>query len=247
LDPLHQFTIVPLIPIHIGGYDLSFTNSSLFMLIAVGLSTALLVYGMRPRALVPGRWQSVVEVLYEFIATMVRTNAGHHSGPFVPFVFSLFLFVLLCNLLGMLPYAFTVTSHIIVTGALAVVVIGIVTLIGIVRHGLKFFTIFVPKGVPALMIPIIVPLEMISYCMRPISLSVRLFANMMAGHAMLKVFASFVIMLASSLGIAGYLVGIGPIVITVALIGFELMVALIQAYVFALLTAIYLHDALELH
>ncbi|MBI1207618.1 MAG: F0F1 ATP synthase subunit A [Azospirillum sp.] len=247
MDPLHQFNIVPIIPIFIGTGNVSFTNSALFMMIAVGIAVFLMVFGMRKRALVPGRWQSVAELLYEFIVKLVRTNAGIDARPFVPFVFTLFMFLLLGNLLGMVPYSFTFTSHIIVTFAMGVTVITVVTIVGLVKHGFHFFSLFMPHGAPLLLAPLIIPLEIISYFMRPVSLSVRLFANMMAGHTMLKVFASFVIMLGAGLGGVGYVVGILPIMINVALVAFEFLVAIIQAFVFTLLTTIYLRDAIELH
>ena len=247
MDPLHQFQIQPIVPIRIGDLDLSFTNSSMFMVIAVLLITALLVYGMRGRALVPGRLQSAAELFYEFVANLVRENAGPEARRFFPFVFSLFMFILIGNMLGMIPGAFTFTSHIIVTFALALTVFVFVTLLGLLKHGLHFFSFFVPHGAPAVLLPLIVPIEIISYLSRPISLSVRLFANMMAGHTMLKVFASFTALLGGALGAGGFLVGILPLAINVALVGFELLVAFLQAYVFTLLTCLYIRDALELH
>ncbi|MEI6557985.1 MAG: F0F1 ATP synthase subunit A [Rhodospirillaceae bacterium] len=247
MDPLHQFHINPIFKVVVGNTDVSFTNSSLSMIAVVVIVFSLMNYGMRSKSMVPGRLQSVAEMLYELIAGMVRDNAGHDARPFFPFVFTLFSFILFGNLLGMIPGVFTYTSHIIVTFALALFVFVMVTLVAIVKHGFKFFTSFMPHGVPIAMAPILVPIELISYMSRPISLSVRLFANMMAGHAMLKVFAGFTIMMIGSMGAVGYLAGAVPLVINIALIGFEIMVAFLQAYVFTILTCLYLKDALELH
>lgn len=239
-SPLHQFEIQPFVPIHIGGTNISFTNSSLFMVLAVAAVSFFLIYGMRRHELVPGRLQSMAEMAYEFVADMVRDNVGTAGRKYFPFIFTLFMFILFGNLLGLLPYSFTFTSHIVVTGALALVVIVGVTMVGIVRHGLHFFSFFVPKGVPVALLPLMVPIEVISYLSRPVSLSIRLFANMMAGHTMLKVFAGFVVLL-------GFLGGWAPLVMNVALTAFELLVAFLQAYVFTVLTCIYLNDALHLH
>lgn len=239
-SPLHQFVIQPLLPIQAGGVDLSFTNSSLFMVLAVALVTLFLTLGMRGRALVPGRFQSMAEMSYEFVAAMVRDNVGAAGRQYFPFIFSLFMFVLFGNLLGLIPYSFTFTSHIVVTAALALTVIFGVTVIGVVKHGFHFFSFFVPKGVPALLLPLMIPIEVISYLSRPVSLSIRLFANMMAGHTMLKVFAGFVVVL-------GFLGGWAPLAMDVALTAFELLVAFLQAYVFTVLTCIYLNDAVHLH
>ncbi len=239
-SPLHQFEIHALVPIHIGGTDVSFTNSALFMVLAVAAASLFLLYGMRGRDLVPGRFQAMAEMAYEFVANMVRDNVGTAGRKYFPFIFTLFMFILFGNLLGLLPYSFTFTSHIVVTGALALVVITGVTLVGIIRHGFHFFSFFVPKGVPAALLPLMVTIEVISYLSRPVSLSIRLFANMMAGHTMLKVFAGFVVLL----GFAG---GWAPLIMDVALLAFELLVAFLQAYVFTVLTCIYLNDALHLH
>lgn len=239
--PISQFEIKPLVEIGpIAGLDLSFTNSSLFMLLAVVVSVGLMVVGARKRAMVPGRLQSVTELSYEFIANMVKDNVGSEGRKYFPFIFSLFMFILFGNMLGMIPYSFTFTSHIIVTFTLAMVVFVLVTIIGLARHGLKWFSYFMPDGAPIAMSPIIVPIEVISYLSRPVSLSIRLFANMMAGHTMLKVFAGFSVML----GVVG---GLGPLAINVALTGFEFLVAFLQAYVFAILSCLYLHDAIHLH
>ena len=238
-NPLHQFTIERLIPIHIGGVDASFTNSALVMSLAVILITAFVLLTTRRAALVPSRWQSVTELLYEFIAKTVDDNAGHGARPYLPFVFSLFMFILFGNLLGMIPYSFTFTSHIIVTFALAGVVFIGVTIIGIAKHGFHFLRLFVPHGVPKVLLLLLVPIEVLSYFIRPFTLSIRLFANMMAGHTMLAIFAGFV----AVLGIGGVL----PLGVDVALVLLELLVAVLQAYVFAILTCLYLNDALHLH
>lgn len=247
MDPLHQFQINPIIPIRIGDLDLSFTNSALFMVLAVLLATAMLVFGMRGRDLVPGRLQSAAEMFYEFIAGMVRENAGPEARRYFPFVFSIFIFVLFGNMLGMVPGSFTFTSHIIVTFALAMTVFVFVTLLGIVKHGLHFFSLFMPQGAPLVLAPLLIPIEVISYLSRPVSLSVRLFANMLAGHTMLKVFASFTALMGAGLGAGGFALGILPLLVNIGLIGFEILVAFLQAYVFTLLTCLYIRDALELH
>ncbi len=238
-SPLEQFTIKPLAPIEIGGYDVSFTNSSLFMVLTIILATVFLAGGMRRRAMVPGRWQSMAELSYEFIANMVRDNVGSEGRRFFPFVFTLFMFILFGNMLGMLPYGFTFTSHIIVTFTLAIVVFVGVTVLGFVKHGIGFLKFFAPSGVPIFIMPLLIPIEIISYLSRPISLSVRLFANMLAGHTLLKVFGGFVI----ALGVAGVV----PFAFLVALMGLELLIAFLQAYVFAILTCLYINDALHLH
>lgn len=244
-NPLEQFVIRPIYPIQLGNVDVSFTQSSLWMGIAIVLATALMTLSMRSRALVPGRWQNVAEMFYEFINGMVRENLGDEGRKYFPFVFSIFMIVLMGNLLGMVPYSFTYTSHIIVTGTLAVMVCLLALVVGLVKHGLHFFSLFLPKGLPWPLIPLIVMIEIISYLSHPVSLSVRLFANMVAGHTMLKVFAGFsVTMLALT---AGYLLGALPMIVNIALIGLEIMIAFIQAYVFAILTCIYLKDAIELH
>ena len=239
LQPLEQFTIERLVPLHIGGLDVSFTNSALLMAIAVVAITALTVLSTRGAALVPGRWQSLAEMSYEFVADMVDTNAGHGARQYLPFVFTLFMFILFSNLLGLVPYSFTVTSHIIVTFALAAVVFIGVTIIGFVRHGTHFLRLFVPEGVPAVLLLLLVPIEVLSYFIRPFTLSIRLFANMLAGHTMLAIFGGF----AASVGF----LAIFPLAINVALVGLELLVAALQAYVFAILTCLYLRDALHLH
>lgn len=239
-NPLQQFEVKTLIPIHMGGVDASFTNASMFMMFAVAGVATFLMLSMRGRALVPTRWQSMAELSYEFIASMVRDNVGTEGRKYFPFIFSLFMFVLFANLIGLLPYSFTFTSHIIVTFAMAITVFLGVTVIGIVRHKLHFLSFFLPAGVPKIMAPILVPIEIISYLSRPVSLSIRLFANMMAGHTMMKVFAGFVI----PLGIFG---GWAPLGVDIALTAFEFLVAFLQAYVFTVLTCLYLNDAINLH
>jgi F-type H+-transporting ATPase subunit a len=237
---MHQFEIVRLLKLEPFGLDASFTNSSLFMVIAAGVSIAFLTFAMSNRSLVPNRMQSAAELAYEFIANMVRENVGKEGMKYFPFVFTLFIFVLACNMLGLLPGSFTVTSHIVVTFALALTVFIMVTTIGFVRHGFGYLKLFVPEGVPVIMLLLITPIELISYMIRPISLSVRLFANMMAGHTMLKVFGGFVV----SLGLIG---GLAPLAVTVAFTGLELLVAFLQAFIFAVLTCIYLNDAINMH
>jgi F-type H+-transporting ATPase subunit a len=239
IHPLEQFHIERLIPIHIGGLDVSYTNSALLMTVAVVLITALLVLGTRKRALVPGHWQSLAEMSYEFVADMVETNVGHGGREFFPFVFTLFMFILFANFLGMIPYAYTVTSQIVVTFALAAVVFIGVTIIGIVRHGFRFLRLFVPQGVPAPLLLLLVPIELLSYFIRPFTLAIRLFANMLAGHTMLAIFAGF----AASIGLLGVL----PLGIDILLVALEVLVAALQAYVFAILTCLYLSDAIHLH
>jgi F-type H+-transporting ATPase subunit a len=238
-NPLHQFTIERLIPIHIGKLDISYTNSALLMTAAVVLVTAMVVLTTRNAALVPTRWQSVTEMMYELIANMLGDYVGDEGREYFPFVFSLFMFILFGNLLGMIPYSFTFTSHIIVTFALAAVVFIGVTLIGIARHGFHFLSLFVPEGVPKVLLLLLVPIELLSYFIRPFTLAIRLFANMMAGHTMLVIFAGFV----AVLGIAGIL----PLAVDVALVLLELLVAVLQAYVFTILTCLYLRDAIHLH
>jgi F-type H+-transporting ATPase subunit a len=242
-SPLHQFEIRDIVPIHIGHTDLSFTNSSLFMLVTVGLVALFLLGGMSNARLVPGRLQSMAELVYEFIAGMVRDNVGHEGKQYFPFIFTLFMFILFGNLIGMVPYTFTFTSHIIVTFAMALVVFVGVTAIGFARHGAHFFTLFVPPGVPKAMLFLLAPIEVISYVIRPITLSVRLFANMMAGHTMLVIFAGFV----ASLGAYFVIPGVLPLAATTAFMFLEVLVAVLQAYVFTILTCIYLHDAIHLH
>ena len=240
-NPMQQFTVHKIGPeINIAGIDLSFTNASLFMLISVSAVMMLLFLGTKQKKIIPGKMQLIAEMFYTFVAKMISDTAGSKAKPYFPFIFSLFMFVLFCNMVGMLPYSFTVTSHIIVTLIMALFIFIAVTLIGFYKHGFKYLSIFVPSGVPVILLPLITIIEIISYLSRPVSLSVRLFANMMAGHTMLKVFGSFVI----SLGLLG---GWLPLSFSVALTGLEILVAFLQAYVFAILTCIYLNDALNLH
>lgn len=236
---MHQFQIRPLAEINIGGIDASFTNSALFMTLAVISATLFLHISMRGRALIPGRWQSLAEISYEFIAGMVRDNVGAEGRKYFPFIFTLFMFILFGNLIGMIPYSFTYTSHLIVTFAMAAFVFVGVTAAGFAKHGLKFFGLLLPHGVPWYIIPLLVPIELLSYLVRPVSLSLRLFANMTAGHTMLKVFAGFV----AALGVFG----LAPLMIVAALTGLEFLIAFLQAYVFTILTCIYLNDALHMH
>ncbi len=242
-DPIHQFQLKHLFVLgHIGPYEIAFTNSSLFMLLALLATAALMLIPTRQRSLVPGRAQSVAEISYEFVANTIRSTAGKEGMKFFPLVFSLFMFVLTVNLLGLLPYGFTVTSHIIVTVALALLVFFTVIIYGFWKNGLKFFGLFVPSGVPKVLLVLIVPIEVLSFLSRPISHSVRLFANMLAGHITLKVFAGFIVMLLSaSVALKG--LSILPLVLVVALTALEFLVAFLQAYVFAILTCIYLNDA----
>ena len=244
IDALSQFNLGTVLG-PIGG-SVNFSQSNLHMVIVAGLILALMTYGMRARALVPGRLQSVAESAYEFVMGLVTEQIGPEGRRFFPFVFTLFMFVLFGNMLGLFPYAFTFTSHIAVTLALALMVFVLITAVALTLHGRKFFGYFFPEGAPLWLAPIIVPVEIISYLSRPISLSIRLFANMVAGHVMLKVFAAFVVML-GGLGAAGPFLSVLPLAINVALVGFEVLVAFLQAYVFAILTCIYLSDAVHLH
>lgn len=242
--PIEQFEIKKLFEIGFAGVDFSFTNASAHMVLTVGVASAFLLLATSGRALVPGRWQSSAEVLYEFVVKVLKDNAGESGMRFFPFVFSLFMFILVANLIGMFPHAFTVTAQIVVTFALAAVVFATVTLYGLVRHGLGFLRLFMPAGVPLALSPIIVPIEVISYMSRPVSHSVRLFAVMLAGHITLKVFAGFVVSL-GGFGALGMVGAILPLFMTVAITALELMMAGIQAYVFTMLTCMYLNDALH--
>jgi F-type H+-transporting ATPase subunit a len=243
MDPIHQFAIEPLVSLHPFGVDATFTNASLFMVIVVLSVAALMLFGTRARALVPGRLQSLAEMAYEFVVSTLHMADLHDGMRFFPFVFTLFLFVLLSNLIGLIPYTFTVTSQIAVTGALALLVIGIVVVYGLIHNGPRFLKLFVPSGVPAVLMPFIVPIEVISFLSRPVSLSVRLFANMLAGHITLKVMGGFVVSLLGA-GLFAILAPL-PFVMAIILTAFELLVAVLQAYVFAILTCVYLRDALH--
>ena len=239
-SPLEQFVWKPIVPAEIGGVDVSFSNSSLFMTITVVVATLFLVLGMRRSAIVPGRLQVAVELSYEFIAGLLRDAVGSEGRKYFPIVFTLFMFVLLGNLLGMVPYSFTFTSHIVVTFAMAIVIFIFVTILGFVKHGMHFFSFFAPPGTPVVMLPLLVPIEVISYLSRPISLSVRLFATMLAGHTLIKVIAGFIPAL-------GVIFGVLPLALVVALTGLEILIAFLQAYVFAILTCLYINDAIHLH
>lgn len=243
-DPIHQFQIHDIFPIEVGGMDFSFTNSSLFMVLTVAATSAFLIFSTSGRGLVPSRVQSVSEMMYEFVASTLRSAAGTEGMRFFPLVFSLFMFVLVANLFGMFPYFFTITSHIIVTFALAMLVIMTVIVYGFMKNGMKFLKLFVPSGVPGALIPLVTLIEVISFLSRPISLSVRLFANMLAGHITLKVFSGFVVSL-SAMGAVGVFGAIIPLGMTVALTALEFLVAFLQAYVFTVLTCMYLNDAIH--
>lgn len=240
--PLEQFIIKPIVE---GPVDsVAYTNSALWMSVTVVVVTAFMVLGMSRRAMVPGRWQSMSESMYEFVGGLIKENVGDEGRKYFPFIFTLFMFTLFGNMLGLVPGSFTFTSHIIVTLVMATFVFLMVTLIGILKHGLHFFTFFVPTGAPVWLYPLMIPIEIISYLSRPVSMGVRLFANMMAGHTMLKVFAGFVF------GIGTLTYGVGsvlPVALMVALTGFEVLVAFLQAYVFTVLTCLYLNDSLHLH
>ena len=239
-DPIHQFEIKELIPLELFETNISFTNSSLFMSLSIISVILLLLISIKNQSLIPSRLQSISEIFYEFIANMISDNIGKKGHKFFPLIFTLFTFILFGNLLGMLPYSFTFTSHIIVTFAMAITVFIGVTILGLVKHGVHFFSFFVPPGVSIVLWPLMIPIEIISYLSRPISLSVRLFANLTAGHTMLKVFAGFVV----SMGIVG---GILPFLFVIALTGLELLIAFLQAYVFTILTCFYINDAMHLH
>lgn len=250
-NPLHQFEVKTLLPLSLGGYDISFTSSSLMMLLAVGLILGFLFLSLRRKALIPGHMQSASEMAYKFIGKMLSDNAGEEGKKYLPYVFSIFLFVLVGNLLGMIPYSFVYTGQLIVTFSLALFIFLLVTGIGIARHGFKFINFFIPEGMSFWMIPLIFPIEILSYLSRPISLSVRLFANMMAGHTMLALFAMFVVAgatafsgFAASFGFlgSGLLIGLNSLLIL-----FEFAIAFLQAYIFTVLTCIYLNDAINLH
>lgn len=244
IDPLHQFMITPLIHLTLAGYDISFTNAALFMVLATLSSIGLMYAATRRPQLVPSRIQLIGESTHNFIGQMIKDNVGEEGLPYLPYVLSLFLFILMGNCLGMIPYGFTFTSHIVVTFSLAMIVFISVTILGFIKHGVHFLRLFCPQGTPIYIIPLLVPVEIMSYFTRPVSLSVRLFANMMAGHAMLKIFAGFVVILA---GTSLFPVAALPFTVNLAVVGFEFLVAFLQAYVFTVLTCIYLNDAVHLH
>lgn len=240
-SPLAQFEVYPLVPLKIGGIDVSFTNASLWMFLTIAAVSLVMFLGVRRAQLVPGRWQSVSELLMQFVSSTLKDSAGVDAMRFFPLIFSLFMFILFCNLMGMLPYSFTVTSHIVVTFALALCIFLACTLLAISKHGVgKFFHFFLPHGTPLVMAPLMFFIELFSYLARPVSLSIRLAANMMAGHTMLKVIAGFVV----AMGIVG---GWAPFALLVGLTGFEIGIAVLQAYIFTVLTCVYLNDALHLH
>ncbi len=243
IDPIHQFNIDKIFTIgHIGNQEIAFTNSSAYMFVSVALISLLMIGA--GRQLVPGRFQSVAEISYEFVANTIRSSAGAEGMKFFPLVFSLFMFICVSNMIGIIPYPFTVSSHIVVTATLALLVFFTVLVYGFYKNGLKFFKLFVPSGIPIAILPLVVLIEIISFLSRPISHSVRLFANMLAGHITLKVFASFVTML-GAMGIAGWAGAVLPLGLTVALTALELLVAFLQAYVFTILTCIYINDAIH--
>ncbi len=244
-NPIHQFEITPLVPLSLGSLDISFTNSSLWMAIAVVVSTVFLSVATQRKALVPGRLQIAAEMLYEFIAGMIRENIGQGGRKYFPLIFTLFIVVFMGNVLGLLPYSFTYTSHLVVTAALAMIIFLSVLVIGFASHGTHFFALFVPPGLPLWLMPLIVPIEIMSFLVRPVTLSVRLFANMIAGHIMLKVFAGFSMGMVA-MGAGGFALGLLPVVFNSILIGFELLIAFLQAYVFAILSCIYLKDTVEI-
>lgn len=245
-SPVAQFEIKPIFDLSIGGQDVSFTNSTLFMLLAVVVSSVFLVTAMRKRELIPGRMQGLAEMMYEFVADMVRSNVGNEGRPYFPFIFTLFVFLLFGNLLGLIPYSYTFTSQIVVTFVMAAFVFLALTILALFKHGLHFFSFFVPAGAPKPLIPFLIIIEVISYFVRPVSLSVRLFANMLAGHTMLKVFAGLAVMI-SGVGGAAMAGSVFPFIALIGLTGLEVLVAVLQAYVFTILTCMYLNDALHLH
>ena len=248
-NPMEQFTIERVgAPIVVAGHDVSFTNSSLWMLVAMLVVAAFLYIGTARPQLVPGRAQAAVEYLYDFIRDMMRENVGKEGLKYAPLIFAVFIFVLACNLLGLIPFlgAFTPTSHIAVTFGLAVIVFAMVLIVGFAKHGLHFFTLFLPEGTPILVLPLVAAIEFLSFLSRPFTLAIRLFANMTAGHVLLKVFGGFVVALGSYEALP-YVFGIVPLAVNVALTALELLIAVVQAYVFALLASIYLNDAVNLH
>ena len=245
MDPIHQFEIKKFFVLtHIGGHEIAFTNSALYMILALVVVSALMIGATASRALVPGRMQSIAEISYEFIANTLRSSAGNEGMKFFPLVFTLFMFILAVNMLGMIPYTFTVTSHIIITVSLALLVFVTVIVYGFKKNGLHFFKLFVPSGIPIVIMPLVTFIEVLSFISRPISHNMRLFANMLAGHITLKVFAGFITMLGAA-GFLGWIGAVLPLGLTVALTALELLVAFLQAYVFAILTCIYLNDALH--
>ena len=245
IDALGQFGLITSIgPL---GALVNFTNANVMMVVSAALIVALLGFGMRPRALIPGRLQAAAEMIYEFTANFCEDMIGEGWKAFFPFVFTLFLFILFGNFVGLFPLFFAFTSHIAVTAALALIVFFLSIIVGLVKHGFRFFTYFVPPGAPKLIAPFLVPIEILTFFSRPVSLSIRLFANIVAGHVLWEVFAGFMLILAFYLGTVGIIAAVLPLAINVALVGFEILVAALQAYVFAVLTCLYLHDAVHLH
>ncbi|NDA09047.1 MAG: F0F1 ATP synthase subunit A [Alphaproteobacteria bacterium] len=245
-SPVEQFTIKALLHLQLFGFDVSFTNSAMFMLLAVLVSVVYLTFAMRRREMIPGRLQASAEMLYEFISEMVRSNVGNEGRPYFPFIFTLFVFLLFGNMLGLIPYSYTFTSQIVVTFVMAAFVFVGVTLVALIKHGMHFFSFFIPPGAPKPLVPFLIIIEVISYFVRPVSLSVRLFANMLAGHTMLKVFAGLAVMITGAGGVA--MAGsVLPFLALIGLTGLEVLVAGLQAYVFTILTCMYLNDALHLH
>jgi F-type H+-transporting ATPase subunit a len=242
-SPLEQFQIEPIVPFDVAGVNLAYTNSALWMTLASLGAGALLIASAREGRLVPGRLQSVGELMYEFIAGMVRDNVGDAGKKYFPFFFTLFTFVLFGNLFGLIPGGFTFTSHIAVTFGMALTIFVVITLIGIAKHGTHFFALFFPSGAPLVTAPVLIPIEIISYLARPVSLSIRLFANMTVGHIILKIFAGFVISLGAFLIVPGAV----PFAILVGLVGLEIFIAALHAYIFTILSCIYLNDAIHLH
>lgn len=243
LDPIHQFVITPIYELNLLGFNASFTNASLFMVIVTLAAALFMLAGTLPRSLVPGRLQSAAEMTYQFVVSTVHIAGGHDGMRFFPFVFTLFLYVLFCNLIGLVPYTFSIMSHLTVTATLALLVISIVIVYGFLHNGVHFLKLFLPSDVPVVLLPLLVPIEVISFLSRPVSLSVRLFANMLAGHITLKVMGGFVVSLMGA-GAFSILAPL-PFAMTIILTAFELLVAVLQAYVFAILTCVYLNDAVH--
>ena len=245
IDALGQFTLAP--AFGGAGRAVGFTNANVMMVVTAALVLAMLVLGMRRRALVPGRLQALAEMAHEFVSNMCLETIGPEGRKFFPFVFTLFFFILFGNLIGLFPYFFAFTSHIAITATLAVAVFVLSIIVALAIHGLRFFTYFFPEGAPVVLAPILVPIEILTFLSRPVSLSIRLFANIVAGHVLWEVFAGFMLIVAFYLGVVGYLAAVIPFAINVVLVGFEILVAFLQAYVFAILTCLYLHDAVHLH
>lgn len=246
-NPIKQFVIKPIVPIEFAGVDISFTNSSLWMVIAAIVSITFLTLATSRRAMVPGRLQMIAEISYDFIANIIKDNIGSHGRQYFPFVFTLFMIVFFGNVLGLIPYSFTYTSHIAVTGALALIVFTVITIYGFAINGLGFLKLFAPSGIPLPLMIIVIPIELLSFLMRPFTLSVRLFANMMAGHMVLKIFAGFAAMAVSALGFAGLSIAVLPVGINIAMLCLELLIGALQAYVFVILTCVYLKDTVDVH